>query len=167
MKNFKNCLKKIGSFLFDYLLWIFVIFAICIPFYEFALLSATFCVAGSLIVSFVIVVILQILKHVKELKLGETKISLWYSKHKSNITLVCILLFCFSSSVKNKILFSQERLDGFIGMQWAIFAITITMFIVWTALAIKDLKELEPKKQVESTLENELMFKLEKQRFFY
>lgn len=166
MKILKLMGKFILSLVLNFVLFTLLFFAFLIPFERFKLISAIVCCLVSFSLSFVFALTISIIKLINERKIAETKLGIWYQKHKASFTLMCMLLFFFSTSISSEVAFTKEKLVNFVSIQWAMFAITVTMFIIWTGIISRFLKDREPRIDKKSTLEQELLYKLEKKSFY-
>lgn len=152
-----------------YLLCCLLAVSLVIPFEKFTLIDAAQAMIISIIISFILFIGVNIVKSVCAKMIVENKAVVWFQKHKANFVLLCIMLVSLSSSLKNTIIYDESELKGFLSLQWTIFTITITIFIVWTAIMVKYLKDSEP--NIDDISGNDpdeisLFYKIRKKKFY-
>ncbi len=69
----------------------------------------------------------------------------WFSNIFSAFVVFCVFSGITFLSIKNNVLWDIEHIENFVSLQWTIFAITITIFIVWNGFVFDKIKESFPK----------------------
>lgn len=62
--------------------------------------------------------------------------SLWFSENCVGLLCCYTMLVVFLYSIKLDVCYSYEEMKSFIELQWTIFSISITVFVVWNALVL-------------------------------
>ncbi len=76
----------------------------------------------------------------KSTKFGN-RLSLYYPK----IILFYLILIIIFISIRSEIIWSYEGLKDTVCLEWTIFGISVTIFLVWDVLILKYLKDIQPK----------------------
>lgn len=140
------------------------LFSILNSFYNFNIISVDILFVVSLAASTVIslAVVLYVLNNQK-LKL--TKFRLFLSEKFFGMILFCFVLMFISISIKPEIVWKKEELKEFISIQWAIFGLSVTIFLVWEVIFSRLLKEQKPKKTKGINLLEEIKYINEKKQY--
>lgn len=94
-----------------------------------------------LIISLIIALVFTILKTYFIKKEKSNKVTQWLSLNFSKLFLVYILSTTFFFSYETKTVWSQDVFINNIELQWTIFGISITIFLIWN-IVIKRIKQL-------------------------
>ncbi len=121
------------------------LFMLANVFCKFDLIPETFAWASSIILSFVFSVVILVYVIIQSNSTKRTKLSNWIAMNWSKLSLYYIVsLICFVS-IKTEIIWGFNQLENIISLEWTIFGISITIFLVWNVLISKYLKEKKPK----------------------
>lgn len=100
-------------------------------------------------------------------KQGEiTKLDNWMHNNIANILFVYTFTLIIFKSIKSAVFMSFSQLENFISLQWAIFGITITIFVVWNAVVLDPLKKRKPVMADKKTTINKNRYIAEKLDFY-
>lgn len=68
----------------------------------------------------------------------------WLSQNYPKVILFYLVLVIIFVSIKSEIIWSFDSLKDIISLEWAIFGISIAIFIVWNVIILKYLKDTKP-----------------------
>lgn len=130
----------IGSFIY--------IFSIVNLFIKFNLISISngFLISAicSLFVS-IIILFYQIIRFNSQKK---TKFSNWIAMNYPKLLLYYIISIICLGSLKSEIICTMEELRDLISLEWTIFGVIITIFLVWNVIIVEYLKKKKPVSEV-------------------
>lgn len=114
----------------------------------------------SAIVAFAGTLIVRSKKHI-----GETTFSFWVHKNCSKI-IVGYFLFLFALiSVRNESIWTTVEVYDILSIQWTIFGLSLTIFLVWNVIIVEFLKGRQPQKHASDDLLQKHKIVLEKRAF--
>ncbi len=164
-------MKKISSLGFSILLFFASIFflgvlvasiLVCINnFVKVSDKSLLWCCLGIVIVSVGIVVL--IMRQTKRFK--ETRFSFWLGKNYPKLLLCYILINIALVSVKNELVWDANTASDMLSLQWSIFGLSLTIFLVWNVIIVEFLRNNQPKEPKPSELFQKYKLALEKRSF--
>lgn len=111
---------------------------------RFNLIDHSNCLLISSIISAVITIIIctYIKWEIKDQK--NTRLSSWLSQNAGKILLCYTISLIFFSSVKTVVIWAADDIRDIIIIQWSIFAISVTIFLVWNVVILQYLKNKKP-----------------------
>lgn len=95
-----------------------------------------------------------------------TKFWSWFDNSRSTFIILYLFFVITLSSIRSEVVWDLEQMRNFISLQWTIFGITITIFLVWNALIINNLKQKFPKPIQKQTILNKSHYINEKMQFY-
>ena len=137
----KRVLLIIGLYLLMFIISmassLLYLFMLANVFCKFDLIPETFAWASSIILSFVFSVVILVYVIIQSNSTKRTKLSNWIAMNWSKLSLYYIVsLICFVS-IKTEIIWGFNQLENIISLEWTIFGISITIFLVWNVLISK------------------------------
>ena len=145
-EKFKFIGLGLAVFIGIFLLAFFLMFLFLDIFYNFNLLSATVLFFTSLGCS-VLVAVLFSWYFIARLKAAKsTRFSRWLSQNYPKLILLYVVLSIIFLSIKTEIIWSYDSLKNVISLEWTIFGISITIFLVWNVIILKYLEKAKPTK---------------------
>ncbi len=135
-------------------------------FEEFKLISDKSVVVGAGISSlvFAIVVVTYTISRIKSEY--TSKFENWLFNNTAKIILYYIIANIFFISIRSEAIWTQEEIRNLVSLEWSIFGISITIFLVWNVLVVKYLKEKKPQKPSEVSSVSTLRYILDKSSFY-
>lgn len=74
----------------------------------------------------------------------KTKFSNWIAMNYPKLILYYIISIICLGAIKSEVIFTIEELRALISLEWSIFGITITIFLVWNVIIVEYLKKKKP-----------------------
>lgn len=135
-------------------------------FKEFKLITDKSVVIGAGIASlaFAIVVLTYTISRIKSER--TSKLENWLSNNTAKILLYYIVANIFFVSIRSEVVWTQEEMRNLVSLEWSIFGISITIFLVWNVLVVNYLKEKKPQKPSEVSSVSTLRYILDKSSFY-
>lgn len=140
----------IPAFLFGYAL--FGVFK------EFDIISCSTQISYSIVVAIGFAVVTLIVKLIRLIRKKSAKIEIWFSLNHAKIWLGYVIVVIILFSIKSEIICTLGDLKEFISLQWMIFGISITIFLVWNILITDYLKKNIPFESKNDSLLGELKY---------
>ncbi len=166
MKNFKMVRSFFCFFLSFFILFILFLLAIMICINNFVDLDGTIWFWGvvgvSTILSFIVTVLTKV--HSKN-SIGETKVSFWLHKNYPKIIVGYLMLIFAFVSIKNESIWTTEEVYDILSLQWMIFGLSLTIFLVWNVIIVEFLKRRQPQEQDSDDVFKKSKIVLEKHDF--
>ena len=106
---------------------------------------------------------LLIVRSTKRFK--ETKFSFWFGKNYPKLLLGYILAVLAIGSINNQAIWDADMVSEVLSLQWTIFGLSLTIFLVWNVLMVEFLKGKQPKKSESSSLYQKFTLALEKKKY--
>ena len=78
-------------------------------------------------------------------RIRETKLSCWLGKNYPKLLLGYILFVLALASVKNQLVWTTDMVYDVLSLQWTIFGLSLTIFLVWNVIMVEFLKNKQPK----------------------
>ena len=151
----------LGSLLFSFLF----LFSICSVLNDFGLINAKTTLLFSAIMSIVISILMMVLIFINAYSKRTNKLFFWLGQQKAKIILATILLFLFSRSIRNEILWTAQEIADVLSIIWTTFGLSITIFLVWNVLIVGYLKSKEPIDKKDSDLIERYHYLISKNSF--
>ena len=115
----------------------------------------------SAIVAFIgAVLIVRSTKHFKE-----TEMSFWLGKNYPKLLLGYILSVLTIGSINNQAIWTADMVYEVLSLQWTIFGLSLTIFLVWNVIMVEFLKGKQPKESESSSLYQKFTLALEKKTY--
>ena len=126
-------------------LFISVFFSFCLVcINKFIEISSVFS-AGQFICFLVLVsIMISLCVFVNLKRLKNTKFSFWLGGNYPKLLIGFILLCIATASISNTVIWTSERVERILSIQWTIFGLSITIFLVWKVLMVDFLKKAQP-----------------------
>lgn len=116
-------------------------------FCRFNLISKVFMLIFSAALSLIFSISVTIYTIIRTNSLKSTKLSNWLAMNWHKFSLYYVIsIICFAA-IENEIIFDFNALNNLISLEWTIFGISITIFLVWNVLIVNYLKEKKPKEK--------------------
>ena len=77
-------------------------------------------------------------------RFGETKFSFWFSKNYPKLLTSYFLLILALISIKSEPVWDTEAVFDILSVQWTIFGLSLTVFLVWDVIIVEFLKKRQP-----------------------
>lgn len=162
----KIVLLYILSEIFSFLLAFIYAVAFLKPFREFDKISDKTLLALSLVFGIIMAIVTLCVSIYRKNACKITRFWNWFDNSKSSF----IILYLFSaitlSFIKSETIFSLEQIKNFISLQWTIFGITVTIFLVWNAIVLNNLKQKFPKPIQKQSILDKSHYINEKMQFY-
>ena len=126
-------------------------------FKEFDVISSSTQISYALVVTIGVAVVTLIVKLIRLKRKKCAKIEIWFSLNHAKIWLGYFIVVIILFSIKSEIVYTLADLKEFISLQWMIFGINVTIFLVWNII-ITDLKNNLPSKNTNKGLLGELKY---------
>ena len=95
----------------------------------------------------------------------ETKFSFWFGKNFSKLLLGYILAVLTIGSINSQPIWDADMVSEVLSLQWTIFGLSLTIFLVWNVLMVEFLKGKQPKVSDSSSLYQKFALALEKKTY--
>ena len=95
----------------------------------------------------------------------ETKFSFWIGKNFSKLMLGYILAVLMIGSINSQPIWDADMVSEVLSLQWTIFGLSLTIFLVWNVLMVEFLKGKQPKVSDSSSLYQKYTLALEKKTY--
>jgi hypothetical protein len=119
------------------------------------------CCVGIVIFSVVIAVLM--VKKTKQFR--ETRFSFWLGKNSPKLLLSYFLTIFALVSIKSEPTWDASTVYDMLSLQWTIFGLSLTIFLVWNVIIVEFLKNMQPKEPDSSDLFQKYKLVLEKKSF--
>lgn len=154
-KKLTLVLLKVLIFCTVYFLAFLFLFVLFSCFNEFEVLPDTVCLPASLLFSAVVAIGFTIFLVSTNKYNKKTRLRNFLEMNCSYFFLTYIIsLFCILS-IKSEIVWTLEKLEKILSLEWTIFSISITIFLVWNVLILQFLKKKQPSKEKSNSLIDE------------
>ena len=98
-------------------------------------------------------------------RIGETSFSFWFHKNTAKIIIGYILFLIALISIRNESAWTTEAVYDILSLQWMIFGLSLTIFLVWNVIIVEFLKRKQPKESDSDDLLQKYKIALEKHDF--
>lgn len=95
----------------------------------------------------------------------ETRLSFWLKKNGPKLLLGYFLTIFALGSVKSELIWDANTASDMLSLQWSIFGLSLTIFLVWNVIIVEFLKNRQPKEPGSSELLQKYKLALEKRSF--
>lgn len=95
----------------------------------------------------------------------ETRLSFWLEKNGPKLLLGYLLTIIALVSVKSELIWDANTASDMLSLQWSIFGLSLTIFLVWNVIIVEFLKNRQPKEPGSSELLQKYKLALEKRSF--
>lgn len=95
----------------------------------------------------------------------ETKVSFWLSKNYPKLLLGYFLVVLTIGSLNSQPIWDADMVSEVLSLQWSIFGLSLTIFLVWNVLMVEFLKGKQPKVSDSSSLYQKFILALEKKSY--
>ena len=95
----------------------------------------------------------------------ETKLSFWLGKNYPKLLLGYILAVLTIGSINSQPIWDADMVSEVLSLQWTIFGLSLTIFLVWNVLMVEFLKGKQPKVSDSSSLYQKYTLALEKKTY--
>lgn len=99
-------------------------------------------------------------------QIGETKLSFWLGKNYPKLLLSYVLVVLALASIKKQTFWSADIVYDVLSLQWTIFGLSLTVFLVWNVIMVEFLKNKEPKQSDSLNLFQQYTLVLKKKTYF-
>lgn len=164
-RNKKGILKKILEIAFAATMIFCALIMIFGVLNRFEIINEKKCLAYSLIITAVIMGILVTLLHIEQKKYRITKARSWLVRNSSKLILTYFISLVFLGSINPTLSFSKNELKEMLSVEWTIFAISITIFLVWNVIMVQYIKKKEPCTKESMSLLDTVLFIEEKSKY--
>lgn len=98
-------------------------------------------------------------------RIGETSFSFWLHKNTAKIIIGYLLFLIALISIRNESVWTTEAVYDILSLQWMIFGLSLTIFLVWNVIIVEFLKRKQPKESDSDDLLQKYKIVLEKHDF--
>lgn len=103
--------------------------------------------SSSFLLSIFTVLILRIIGQIRKKLFRRSRLENFISTNTGTFILAYILIVLFIQSIKPEVMYDYEHAKDIITISWGIFAISITIFMVWNVCIMQFLREKVPQKE--------------------
>ncbi|OUP05843.1 hypothetical protein B5F35_16345 [Anaeromassilibacillus sp. An200] len=165
IKKLKLVSLKVLMFCTSYFLVFLFLFALFRCFNEFEILPDTVYLPASVLFSAVVAIGFRICSVLSKKYTKKTKLkNFWEMNYSYFLLAYFISIFCMVS-LKSEIVWTLEKLEEILSLEWTIFSISITIFLVWNVLILQFLKEKQPSEEKSNSLINKIGYIQKKANF--
>ena len=151
-KKLTLVLLKVLIFCVSYFFTFLFLFVLFRCFNEFEVLPETVCLPASVLFSAVVQIGFIIFWVLTNKYAKKTRLKNFLEMNYSYFLLTYLIsIFCIAS-IKSEIVWTLEKLEKILSIEWTIFSISITIFLVWNVLILQFLKNKQPTKGKNSSL---------------
>lgn len=137
-----SSLTFFAAFLFSVLF----LFAFLYIFADYNLISAEVCLWTTFGCSLAVAIFFLIYVIVYWNRARSSKVGNFLSRNISKLLLLYIIAIIVFTSIKSEIIWSFENMKDIVSLEWTIYGISVTIFLVWDVLILQYLKEKQPQK---------------------
>lgn len=98
-------------------------------------------------------------------RIQETKFSFWIGKNYPKLLLGYIFVVLALASVKKQPIWATDMVYEVLSLQWTIFGLSLTIFLVWNVIIVEFLKSKQPKQSDSSDLLAKYTLAIEKKTY--
>lgn len=98
-------------------------------------------------------------------RIGETRFSFWFERNYPKLLVGYFLTIFALVSIKSQAIWTAEVVYDILSLQWTIFGLSLTVFLVWDVIIVEFLKNRQPKEPDPSDLLQKYKLALEKRAF--
>lgn len=95
----------------------------------------------------------------------ETRFLFWVGKNGAKLLLSYFLTIFALISIKSELIWDENTASNLLSLQWSIFGLSLTIFLVWNVIIVEFLKNKQPKEPGPSELFQKYKLALEKRLF--
>ena len=95
----------------------------------------------SVLASIVVLICLNKTAH----KVKSSKLSFWLDMNYPKLLTVYIFLVIIFTSIRNVPIWTKEEIENILSIQWTIFGLSLTIFLVWNVIIVEFLRKTQPK----------------------
>ncbi len=128
-------------------------------------LPGMICFWRGLIVSCIISIIGTALIVHSTKRITKTKLSFWLEKNYPKLLVGYIFIVLALASVKSQPIWTADMVSEVLSLQWTIFGLSLTIFLVWNVIMIEFLKNKQPKQSDSSSLFEKYTLALKKKAY--
>lgn len=99
------------------------------------------------------------------IRFGENKFSFWLGKNYPKLILGYILVVLTITSINSQPIWNADTVSEVLSLQWTIFGLSLTIFLVWNVIMVEFLKAKQPKVSDSSSLYQKFTLALEKKTY--
>ena len=89
--------------------------------------------------------IICLAKSLRDLK--NSKLSIWFGNNYPKLLLGYFILIFTMVSINNVAIWTKDEISDVISIQWTIFGLSLTIFLVWNVIIVEFLGKLQPKSE--------------------
>lgn len=98
-------------------------------------------------------------------RIRETKFSFWLGKNYPKLLIGYIFVVLTLASIKSQPIWTADMVSEVLSLQWTIFGLSLTIFLVWNVIMVEFLKNKQPKQSDSSSLLKKYTLALEKKAY--
>ena len=95
----------------------------------------------------------------------ETKLSFWIGRNYPKLLLGYVLAVLTIGSINSQSIWDADMVSEVLSLQWTIFGLSLTIFLVWNVIMVEFLKEKQPKASDSPNLYQKYTLALEKKTY--
>lgn len=159
-------LKKVKDLFLIFILLSVLLFPLFYGLCKFNILPDSAILFGPLGVSTIIILAFSIYikKTIKKI-LTNSKIKKWLLNNMPRIILIYLLTVICISSIETELIWNEEEIKEIISLEWTMFSISITIFLVWEVIIVQFLKQQQPHRKNHFSVLDEIKYIEEKDSF--
>ena len=165
-------MKKTGiktlllDFLFGFIFTFFFVYSLIHCISNFFDINNQLCLFISLVAGLIVAIIYSVWSNQNAKTLHESKISFWFKANSPKLILSYFIILFSLISITDKAIWSEEEIVDVLSLEWTIFGLSVTIFLVWNVIYIEYLKKIQPKKPDTDDYLEKYEFLGQKQSFY-
>lgn len=96
----------------------------------------------------------------------QSKVSFWFESNSPKLILSYLIILLCLISITDKAIWSAEEIVDVLSLEWTIFGLSVTIFLVWNIIYIEYLKKIQPKEPDTDDYLEKYEFLGQKQSFY-
>lgn len=119
----------------------------------------------SIIVGVVVALVSVVICVIKTRTLREGKIGFWLSKNYPKLFVGYIILVLALTSITKEAIWTADEINDVLTIEWTIFGLSLTVFLVWNVLIVEYLKKRKPERPEKPDFVQELALIMDKRSY--
>lgn len=162
----RNICLKLFWYLSTFLLTLIFTFSLMLLFNRFNLITDTVLVVSSVSSALLITVATEIYRFIKNRAGKKNKFDIWLHNNKATLILSYVFSCVCFISLRTELSWTYEKAQDMMLLEWTIFGLSITVFVLWHAIVPKQIADRVPEeKNIHNIIQKALL--IEQKYDFY
>ena len=147
MSKAKAIISILSNAIFVFILSFILVFSITHCLQNFINLDSSIALMIAIRTSKFFAILSIAIRAIRADKIKESKISFWISQKYPKLLFGYFMLLLLLASIENKVVWCTDELNNILSIEWTMFWISLTVFLVWNGIILESLKKHVPEGQ--------------------